>query len=208
MRLLPILAAIILTPSLAAADDSAPAKKKVAIPDAASLIGKKLSDDRQSDIATNAPQTKSGDWSYAFEYDDAGLARFASTPQHGKTDALLSTDHMFDTRCAANEKTAPFSFNADESFKLKGTEQKGRYSDAWVYVGDDDKFDDKPLKIKMDLSENDAAMHFTLDPASLSSRTTAAICPTSAPPGKTGSKCAVFSLKGFARAYDYVCNAK
>jgi hypothetical protein len=209
MRLSPILLAIcILHPGAASADDSPQPKKKIPIPDAASLIGKKIDGDRQSDIATNAPKTKSADWSYGFEYDDSGLERSAWTPQRGKPDALLSASYVFDSRCGAGDKAADFSFGADESFKLKGSPAKGQFANAWLYLGDADKFDDKPLKLKMDFSENDAAMHFKLDAASLSSRAMAAFCPTDAPPSKAGGHCATFSLKGFARAYDYVCEAK
>jgi len=207
MRALPILIAICQLAPVAAAAQDKPSPKVVA-PDAASLIGKKIDGDRQSTIATNAPQTKAGDWSYGFEYDDPGLQRGASTPQRGKPDALLSASHIFDSRCAPGDKTADFSFGADESFKLKGSPAKGQYSNAWLYLGDADKFDDKPLKLKMDFSENDGAMHFRLDAMSLASRSVAAFCPTDAPPGKTGGHCATFSLRGFARAYDYVCEAK
>jgi hypothetical protein len=207
MRVLPILLAIVLAPSLAVADDNPQPKKKVAIPDAATLIGKTIEGDRQYEIGSNAPQTKSGDWSYGFGYDDPGLERSASSPARGKADSLLDTSHMYDTRCAAGDK-ASFSFGAGDRFKLKGTMQKGQYADAWIYLGDGDAFDAKPLKIKMDFSQNDAAMHFDLDPTILAPRSAAAICPDAAAPGKTGGHCAMFSLKGFARAYDFVCQAK
>jgi hypothetical protein len=91
--------------------------------------------------------------------------------------------------------------------QLKGAIEAGQYADAWLHLGDKGMFDDKPLKLKMDFSQNDGAMHFDLDAATLAPRGMAALCPTAAPP-KTGGRCSIFSLKGFARAYDFVCEAK
>jgi hypothetical protein len=207
MRWLALLAALCLLPAAALGQEAAK-PKKVVIPDAASLIGKKIDGDRQSDIGANAPKTKAGDWEYGFEFDDSGLLRSGSSAERGKGGALLDTFHAYDSRCAVGEKAAPFSFGAGGSFKLKGSMAKGQYADAWIYLGDKDACDAAALKTKMDFSQSDALMHFTLDPAVLAPRGAAAVCPTSAPPGKAASHCAIFSLKGFARAYDFVCNAK
>jgi hypothetical protein len=207
MHLFASLAALCLLTPVAMADDNVPAKK-IVIPDAASLIGKTISGDRQGDIGSNAKKAKSDDWEYGFEYDDAGLQRSAESTQRGKGGALLSTVFAYDKRCAPSEKAASFSFGAGDAFKLKGSQTKGRYADAWITPGDKDSFDAKSLKVKMDFSENDAAMYFVLDPSSLTTRGVLAICPTAAPPAGATGHCAIFSLKGFARAYDYVCNAK
>jgi hypothetical protein len=207
MRALTLLAALCLPPMAALAQDN-PSPKKIAVPDAASLIGKKVAVDRQFEIGSNATKIQTGDWSYGFDYDDPGLERTASTKERGKDGAAFDTYHLYDTRCAPGDKAAPFAFGAGDHFPLKGSMAKGQYADAWIYLGDKDTYDDKALKLKMDFSQNDAAMHFALDPAILAPRDVAAICPTAAPPGKAGGHCAIFSLKGFARAYDFVCNAK
>lgn len=206
MRPLPILIAICLLIPLAAAAQDSPTPK-VAIPAAASLIGKPIDGDKQYAIGSSAPKSKSGDWSYGFDFDDPGLERLASAAARGKAAPLLTASHLYDTRCAAGDK-APFTFGAGDRFKLKGSMQDGQYADAWVYLGEGDAFDAKALKVKMDFSQNDGAMHFDLDPTALAPRGAVAFCPDAAAPGKTGGHCTIFSLKGFARAYDFVCNAK
>ena len=72
------------------------------------------------------------------------------------------------------EREAPFSFGASDSFKLKGSINSGQYAYAWLYLGDKDAFNADALKVKMDLSQNDGAMHFALDPAILTPRGVAA----------------------------------
>jgi hypothetical protein len=122
------------------------------------------------------------------------LERSASTTERGKGGALLSTAYPYDKRCAPGAAKAPFSFGEGERFKLKGSMAKGRYADAWIYLGDKDSFDAKALNVRMDFSENDAAMHFALDPPSLAPRSAAALCPDAVAPGKPGAHCAIFIL--------------
>jgi hypothetical protein len=62
--------------------------------------------------------------------------------------------------------------------------------------------------VTMEFSENDAALYFNLDPARMARSAKLALCPSAAAPGTKASRCAIFSLAGFARAYDFVCDGK
>lgn len=202
-RLVPLLVLAMLLPAAAFAQ-KAPAKK-VAISEAASLIGQSLDADLQYEIGGDAPRATAEDWSYGFEYDDAGLMRGASTKERGG-EALFATSTLYNRRCTRT--AVPFSFGGDERFRLKGTVAKGRGAAAWLYYGDNVSFEKQALKLAMTLSENDGALHFKLDPARLGRAARLAFCPTAAAPDAKTSRCAVFSLVGFARAFDFACDAK
>jgi hypothetical protein len=58
------------------------------------------------------------------------------------------------------------------------------------------------------MSENDGAPYTKLDPAELAANQTLAICPTAKAPRTGKAECSLFNLAGFARAYDFVCDAK
>ena len=177
------------------------------IPDAASLIGKTLDPDRAYELGEHAPKTKTGDWTYGFESDES-LLRSGSATERGKGGAQLDTIFIYNKRCARSDKSAPFSFSVGERFALKGSVEKGRFANAWIFFGDREVFDAMGVAKKMVFSENDAELHFTLDPNELAKRGVLALCPTAAAPAKMDGACSIFSLKGFERAYDFVCEAK
>lgn len=198
--LVPLFALLLLpAPALA---QNAPAKK-IGVSEAASLIGQSLDADLQYEIGSDAPRTTADDWSYGFEYDDAGLMRGASTKERGG-EALFATSTLYNRRCTRT--AVPFSFGGDERFPLEGTVAKGRRATAWLHFGDKATFGKPALKLTMTFSENDGALHFKLDPARLTRAVRLALCPTAAAP--EAGRCAVFSLVGFSRAFDFACDAK
>lgn len=204
MRRLVLLFALCLLVPTAAVAENAPANSKLPAP--ASLIGKALDVDRQSALGSDAPRATAGVWSYGFEYDDPGLMRTASSKDRSSGGSVLSTAFRYDQRCARSDRAAPFAFSGDERFVLKGTVAKGRWADAWIYYGDAATFQRAPVKIAMAFSENDGALHFKLDPARMTQVARLALCPSAG--AASAARCAIFSLAGFARAYDFVCDAK
>ena len=87
-------------------------------PDAAALIGKTLSPDKQSAIADHAVMAKSGAWTYGLTYDDPGLERTADADERGGGAALTVAQSYF-KRC--DRAASPsFAFGGDDRFVLKG----------------------------------------------------------------------------------------
>jgi len=203
-----LIPALALSLSIAAAHAANETPKKVDIPDAASLIGQTLNDEAQFASGVDAPRVTAEDWNYGFAFDDPGLQRTASTRDRGKGGGLIATAELYNRRCDRAAKTVRFAFSGDERFALKGTVAKGRYAEGWVFFGDALSFEGTPTKIKMELSENDGALYVALDRARMRQSRQVALCPSvTAAPGK-GGRCAMFSLAGFARAFDFVCEAK
>ena len=174
-------------------------------PDAAALIGKTLSPDKQSAIADHAVMAKSGGWTYGLTYDDPGLERMADADERGGG-AALTVAQIYSKRC---DRASPpsFAFGGDERFVLKG-ETGSRVADAWLFFAKGEAFDGAGRKVKLAMSENDGAFYMKLDPSELAANATLAICPTAKAPGLGKAKCSLFDLAGFARAYDFVCDAK
>jgi len=174
-------------------------------PDAAALIGKTLSPDKQSAIADRAVMAKSGAWTYGLTFDDPGLERTADADERGGG-AALTVAQIYSKRC--DRAASPsFAFGGDDRFVLKG-ETGSRVADAWLFFANGDAFDGAGRKVKLEMSENDGALYTKLDPAELAANATLAICPTAKAPGAGKAKCSLFDLAGFARAYDFVCDAK
>src|ERR1035438_4730820 len=67
-------------------------------PDAAALIGKTLSPDKQSAIADHAVMAKSGAWTYGLTFDDPGLERMADADARGGG-AVLTVAQTYFKRC-------------------------------------------------------------------------------------------------------------
>jgi hypothetical protein len=174
-------------------------------PDAAALIGKTLSLDKQGAIADHAVMAKSGAWTFGLTYDDPGLERMADATERGGGAALMVVQ-TYIRRC--DRAASPsFSFGGDDRFVLRG-KTGSQVADAWLFFTKSDAFDGPGRKVKLEMSENDASLYTKLDPAELAANATLAICPTAKAPGSGKTKCSQFDLAGFARAYDYVCDAK
>ena len=96
-------------------------------PDAAALIGKTLSPDKQSAIADHATMAKSGGWIYGLTDDDPGLERMADANERGGG-AVLTVAQSYSKRC--DRAASPsFAFGGDDRFVLKG-ETGSRIADA------------------------------------------------------------------------------
>ena len=174
-------------------------------PDAAALIGKTLSPDKQSAISDHAVMAKSGAWTFGLTYDDPGLERMANADERGGA-AALTVAQIYSKRC--DRAASPsFAFGGDDRFVLRG-ETGSRIADAWLFFAKGDAFDGAGRKVRLEMSENDGALYAKLDPAELAANATLAICPTAKAPGAGKTKCSQFDLAGFPRAYDYVCEAK
>jgi len=120
--------------------------------------------------------------------------------------AALTVALPYIKRC--DRAAAPsFAFGGDERFALKGA-TGSRVADAWLFLAKADAFAAAGRKVRLAMSENDGALYLTLDPSELAANRTLAICPTAKAPGAGKAKCSLFDLAGFARAYDYVCDAK
>ena len=205
MRALVPALALSISMSAACAEE---APKKADISDAASLIGKTLDEDTQFASGVDAPRVTAEDWSYGFAFDDPGLQRTATTADRGKGGGRISVTEIYNRRCDRAAKTVRLAFAGDERFTLKGMVAKGRYADGWIFFGDALSFEGTPAKIKMEMSENDGAFYLALERQRMLQSRQVALCPTvTAAPGK-GGRCAMFSLAGFARAFDFVCDAK
>jgi hypothetical protein len=97
----------------------------------------------------------------------------------------------------------------DRRLNAKADETKpGDHVEAWATFADHGLFDAEPRKIRLNYNWDAVDLNFTLDPAELSRRGELALCPTARSPDSQGAHCARFSLKGFARAFDFVCQAK
>ena len=120
--------------------------------------------------------------------------------------AALTVAQIYSKRC--DRASSPsFAFGGDDRFVLKG-ETGSRVADAWLFFAKGDAFDGAGRKVRLEMSENDGALYTKLDPAELATNATLAICPTAKAPGTGKAKCSSFDLAGFARAYDFVCDAK
>ena len=174
-------------------------------PDAAALIGKTLSPDKQGAIADHAMLAKSGAWTFGLTYDDPGLERMADAHERSGG-AALTVVQIYSKRC--DRASSPsFAFGGDERFVLRG-ETGSRVADAWLFFAKGEAIVGAGRKVKLEMSENDAALYTKLDPTELAANATLAICPTAKAPGAGKTKCSLFDLAGFGRAYDFVCDAK
>jgi hypothetical protein len=205
------IAAMFLGQSLAAAAESKPAAMKpVVVPEAATLIGKRVDPDRQYAIGQAAKQTKSGDWSYGFGGGAEGeLQRQASVTIGGAKKSVLAINQTYEARCNRADKAIDMSLD-DGVSHFKATQPKNgeSYSTAWIVYSDNGAFDPRATKTKLSLQEIDATYLIKLDAEPLAHRGQIAFCPSQTTAKKPSAACSIFSLKGFARAFDYVCDAK
>jgi hypothetical protein len=211
MRIAPAWLATILaalTFSGASGAQRAPVSEARLVAKAEELLTKKAGEKQQAELG-ETPLVRTEDWRFGFTPDDPGLMRYASSAAVGDGKIDLSVEHLTDARCPRASKTGEFGLNVSlETYKLKGPMATGQYADAWVTFADKNVYDGQSRKIKMDFSQNSGQFSFALDPAELAKRGQLAICPSAKPPGAQGDLCARFSLKGFARAYAFACDAK
>jgi hypothetical protein len=208
MRLFASLLALCLLSAVASVAKDKAAGDAGHVPDAASLVGKGDPSEEEYKILRNAPQTTSGDWTYGLSVDDtAGLTRQARTKQSRVGKPLLLTSHWHRDLCERVRKPVQFYFNGDAHFVLKGEPSKGKYADAWISYEDTDAFG-AAIKSRLDFSDDAGMLFFPLDPAVLAARRALSICPSATAPGSPNGHCTIISLVGFARAYEFVCEAK
>jgi hypothetical protein len=153
-------------------------------------------------------EVKVGDWAFAIENDDPGIMRTALTPERGKGVPQLMMEAQAESRCGSDRLSrAFFVLGSDERLPLKGTIEKGQYTEAWVSFADGAAFVSKPTKLRLDFSQNDGSLSPPVgtDATFFAHHDAVAFCATA---GKPDARCLTFSLKGFARAYEFVCQAK
>jgi hypothetical protein len=195
-------------PAQAIKDTPTPPEKLVA--EAAALIGKDIEYDQQSKIADRSPHAKAGDWRFGLEYGNEGpLVRGAEAGETGKGELVIRTENGYDAPCDPAQKELAFTIDMDSRLNAKTNETKaGDHAEAWLSYADHGVFDARPRKINLGYNWDAVNLNLTLDPAELSRRGEFALCPTAKSPDSPGARCALFSLKGFARAFDFVCYAK
>jgi hypothetical protein len=206
-RHIAILALSLLTPAASSAGYKAGADAG-RVPDARALIGKDDLGEEEYKRLRDAPQTTSGDWTYGLNVDDsAGLMRQALTKQSNRGKPLLLTRRSYRDLCTHDGKPIQFYFSGDAHFALKGEPTKGRHADGWISYEDNNAFG-AAIKTRLDYSEDAGAWLFTLDPEMAAARRAVSICPSPAAPGSPNGHCTIVSLNRFARAYEFVCEAK
>jgi hypothetical protein len=192
-----------------AATSGAAADEASLLAKAKALIAKTLPKSEEDKIVAGAEkdEAKSGDWIFDIGNDDPGIMRSAGTPERKKRDLQLSMEALAETRCGPERSTKPsITLGSDDRLPLKGTVEKGQYTEAWVSFSDGGAaFGDKPTKLKLDFSQNDGALYLPVEATFFAHHDAVAFC---AAAGKPDARCLMFSLKGFARALDFVCQAK
>lgn len=204
--------AALLSSASTRADDAQPELKPVQIPDAASLIGRRLDGDLAYAISLQAKSSPSGDWLYGFSGDpEGGLTRGAWTSSVGKVGAIR-IDFPYFERCRHADKAVRINLEDSKRFKVvTARDARGATTDsalAWIVYGDHGRFDAAAKRQRMILQGIDGAFVFELDRDAMKTRGLLALCPAETAPENVTKSCAVFSLKGFGRAFDFACDAK
>ncbi len=177
--------------------------------EAAALIGKAMDYDQQSKIADRSPHAQANDWSFGLSYgNEGGLVRQASSSETGKGSLSLRTENDYSTRCDPASKELDFTVDIDPRLSASDSKKAGDHAESWLTFADRGVFDARPQKIKMNYNWDAVNLNFSLDRAELLKRGQLAFCPGPKSPDSQGEHCVRFSLKGFARAYDFVCQAK
>jgi hypothetical protein len=180
------------------------------VAEAAALVGKKIADDKQQKIADRSPHARADDWSFGLSYgNEGGLVREASSDETGKGALSMNTENDYSARCDPSLKALAFTIGMDPRLNAKADYTKpGDHAVSWFTFGDHGVFDAKPRKIEMDYNWDAVNLGFSLDRAELSRRGQLVFCPSPKSPDSLGAHCVRFSLKGFTRALDFVCEAK
>jgi hypothetical protein len=214
VQMLPVLllgfgaVALVPLPQATAEDAAVGAKGKAIIPSAESLIGKTLDADRVYALSLHATRPRSGDWTYGFGGDaEGGLTLSAEVLGVRGSKSSLEAAANYGARCPPSPTVELILDDADSKFDPDHAERRPLTA-SWVYFGDRGVFDAQPLRRKMVFQAIDATFVFELDLATLSKRGQVALCPASMAADKVATNCTVFSLRGFSRAFEYVCNAK
>ena len=177
--------------------------------EAAALIGKQMDYDQQSKIADRSPHAQANDWSFGLSYGNEGaLAREALSNETGKGSLSLRTENDYGSRCDPASKELEFTIDIDARLNATDSNKAGDHAESWLTFADHGVFDARPRKIKMNYNWDAVNLNFSLDRAELLKRGQLAFCPGPTSPDSQGAHCVRFSLKGFARAYDFVCQAK
>jgi hypothetical protein len=177
---------------------------------AAALIGKEIAYGKQSKIADRSPHAKADDWRFGLEYGAEGpLVRAADANEIGKGALSIRTENDYGARCNRAGKEIGFTIDMDPRLNAKTDAGKpGDHAEAWLTFADRGVFDPHPRKIALGYNWDAVNLNFALDSAELTRRGAFALCQTAKLPDSPGAHCARFSLKGFARAFDFVCEAK
>ncbi len=200
--LLAALALVCAASSLASADEASILAK------AKALVDKTLPQSEVQKIEEGKAEdkAKSGDWTFEIAIDDPGVVRYVSTSERGKGGLALTAEAHAETRCGSEDSSKPwFTLGSDDRLPLKGAIEKGQYAEAWASFADGASFVGRPTKLKLDFSQNDASLSLPIDAARFANHDAVAFC---AAAGRPDARCLTFSLKGFARAYDFLCQAK
>jgi hypothetical protein len=194
-------------PPTAKAEDAAP-EQPLVIPSAASLIGKTLEYDYIVALVKQAKSVKSGDWFYGFDLDASGAGLTRSAFLNGADGEDLSTAYRSDQRCNRAQSTAAFHFGDEAQRFNSELAVKTGYAMAWLYAGDRGVFKVLPGQDKMSFNGDAGGFDLELPLTPLLKHSQVAFCPARVSADKVAARCTIYSLQGFVRAFDYVCDAK
>ena len=201
-----LLAAFVCIAASAASADNLPTPL-----DAGKLLGKTIGDDRQESIVKAAKPIKADDWELGFDDGpEGGLYRNATTHpiSGGDKQSELGFSHSYKDRCQDKDRRHVEAYLALSSkFPVKG-ETGSQQAIGWISFTVAGQPATPPKRQAFPMDEMLGQLHQTFDPDQLKAASVLTICPTAKPWDGTSKDCIRFSLKGFPRALDYVCDAK
>ena len=180
--------------------------------DAGKLLGEDIDYDRQQAMIQAVKPIKSGDWELTFENGpEVGLYRYASTAPLGAGDkeALLSASHSYSDVCAAGDRrTVDFVLTLPaDRFPIKG-KAGSQQTISWVSLVNAGKPATPPKPQVFGMDELLGDLHQSYAVGQLNGAEALVICPTAKPWDGASKVCVRIGLKGFSRAYAYVCDAQ
>jgi hypothetical protein len=176
---------------------------------AATLLGKSLTYEKQQAIFDKHPHAASDDWTLRLDVGEEGelvrSADVAASNVKGGDGPLLTTETSYERRCEAKTPSL-VNFTLGDDGRLLGKVAPPRtVPDLYLRLSRAGAHDAPLKKTHTGFSWDSGAYEVELPLADLTAAEALAACRTAAYSPKT---CLDFSLKGFARAYRYVCEAR
>jgi hypothetical protein len=179
--------------------------------DASKLLGKDIAEERQEAIIKASKSIRTGDWEIGFgDGPEGGLYRDASTyPLNGDKQTYFGFSHGYKDRCEGEDRRR-VALDMDlpsNRFPVKG-KPGSQQAIGWVSFAFAEKPATPPKRTTFGMDELLGLLHQVYDLDRLKALSALVICPTSKAWDGVSKDCVRVSLKGFAQAFDYVCDAK
>jgi hypothetical protein len=195
----------------ARAEDAEPKSPNLPVPKAEALLGVDPDYDHVIAFCDHDKERRSGDWMYRYSLDAGGgaLTRSASTSAPNTKDSQFSIDHDAKTRGDRGAQDIEGGFGvADARFSAEALAKEGGKPLTRTYGDDRGVFDPKPQRRELGWSLESGDLRFMMLTAQIAKHGQFALCPRQVALGAVASSCTLCSLKGFAGAFDYACDAK